>query len=147
MTNTTLIAMGVGLFVLALAMPVHAQTWNVHKTTRLTFDSPVMLPGVTLAPGTYLFERIDPNNTNVLMVRSVDRRSSYGLVMTIPRVRQDASAHHVLAIGETPEGIAPALKAWFYPGERNGQEFVYPKEQARYIVKWTDCLLDSGMVK
>ena len=34
---------------------------------------------------------------------------------------------------ETAEGAPMAIKTWWYPGERRGYEFIYPKEQARRL--------------
>jgi len=36
---------------------------------------------------------------------------------------------------ETAAGVPSAIKTWWYPGERSGYEFVYPKEQARRLAK------------
>jgi hypothetical protein len=41
------------------APPMHGSGNNLH-TNNLTFSGPVRLPGVTLAPGTYIFERVEP---------------------------------------------------------------------------------------
>jgi hypothetical protein len=38
---------------------------------------------------------------------------------------------------ETPQGNPPALRAWFFPGDTMGQEFVYPKGLAAIIAKET----------
>jgi hypothetical protein len=38
---------------------------------------------------------------------------------------------------ETPAGAPEAVKAWFYPGETTGYEFVYPHDQALKIAKAT----------
>jgi LPXTG-motif cell wall-anchored protein len=36
---------------------------------------------------------------------------------------------------ETAAGMPAAIKTWWYPGERSGYEFVYPKEQARRLAQ------------
>ena len=38
---------------------------------------------------------------------------------------------------EAGAGAPPAIKTWWYPGERTGYEFVYPKTQARRIAQRT----------
>lgn len=38
---------------------------------------------------------------------------------------------------ETAAGTPPAVKTWWYPGDRAGYEFIYPKEQARLLAKGT----------
>ena len=34
---------------------------------------------------------------------------------------------------ETASGTPAAIRTWWYPGERTGYEFIYPKEQARRL--------------
>ena len=34
---------------------------------------------------------------------------------------------------ETGQGMPAAIRTWWYPGERTGYEFVYPKDQARRL--------------
>jgi len=36
---------------------------------------------------------------------------------------------------ETAKGQPSAIKTWWYPGERTGYEFIYPKDQARNLAK------------
>jgi LPXTG-motif cell wall-anchored protein len=38
---------------------------------------------------------------------------------------------------ETAVGMPPAIQTWWYPGERIGYQFVYPKGQARLLAKGT----------
>jgi len=51
-------------------------------------------------------------------------------LLTIPNEQLEASDEPVVMFSERPAGAPQAIKAWFYPGERIGQEFVYPKRQA-----------------
>ena len=39
----------------------------------------------------------------------------------------------MLTFWEVPAGQPKALRAWFYPGDNDGQEFAYPKEEADRI--------------
>jgi hypothetical protein len=148
MTSTkVLAACGVAL-VLSLAAPVELQAQTWRRTTYLTFNQPVMLPGVTLPAGTYLFELVDSSSAaHVVRVTSADRSHHYAMFMTIPRYRTQTSEHNVVAFGETPEGIAPAIKAWFYPGDTYGYEFIYPTYQARYIARATEQVVVAADVE
>src|SRR5687767_7934387 len=38
---------------------------------------------------------------------------------------------------ETPAGTPPAVQYWYFPGERIGKEFIYPKDQATRIARAT----------
>ena len=51
-----------------------------------------------------------------------------------PAKRQDPKGDTVLKFNPSDSGT-PALKAWFYPGERFGYEFVYPHDQATEIAR------------
>ena len=41
----------------------------------------------------------------------------------------------VIKFAERPSGTPEAVKAWFYPGDNFGQEFVYPKTRATEIAQ------------
>jgi hypothetical protein len=41
----------------------------------------------------------------------------------------------VLTFRERGEGQPEAIKAWFYPGDNSGQQFVYPKKRAIELAK------------
>ena len=55
----------VGAVVVVLGVSLRARG-NVPDTTYLTFNRAVSSPGVTLAPGTYIFERADQNTPDVV---------------------------------------------------------------------------------
>jgi len=112
----------------------HAQT--VDNRTFFTFNQPVTLPGVTLPAGKYLFRNPDTTTARrVVQVLSDDGKRSYAMLLTIPAQRTQASAQPEIRFMETAEGTAPAIKAWWYPGNTIGWEFIYPKEQALKLAK------------
>ncbi len=112
----------------------HADEWN--KKTYLTFSGPVQIPGATLPAGTYLFQLADPDNArHVVMVASKDGSHVYGMFITIPNDRLETPDENVVMFGEAPAGAPQAVQAWWYPGDRMGEEFVYPKNQAVVIAK------------
>jgi hypothetical protein len=120
--------------VACLASGARADEWN--KRTFLTFSGPVQVPGATLPAGTYLFQLADPDNArHVVMVRDKDEKKIYTMFMTIPNDRLDAPDNNVVMFRETPSGVARAIKAWWYPGQRMGEEFVYSKTQAMAIAR------------
>jgi hypothetical protein len=66
-----------------LTAPVKAED-TVKHTNYLTFMTAVALPGVSLTPGTYIFERADANmDPAVVRVLSRDRSKVY--LMAFPR--------------------------------------------------------------
>src|SRR5262249_30653211 len=117
-----------------LTPAAHADEWN--KKTYLTFSGPVQVPGATLAAGTYTFELADPNNArHVIRVSDKDSGKPVALFMTIPQDRLTPPDDNLILFGERPAGAPQAIQAWFYPGNRIGEEFVYPKSQATLIAK------------
>jgi len=121
-----------------VAAPVGAQgtTWN--KKTFLTFSGPVQVPGVTLPAGTYTFKLADlMGNRHVVQIFDKDEKKIYTTILAIPDQRLEPSAKPVVLFSERPAGTPQAIKAWFYPGETIGNEFVYPKSQAIRIAKAT----------
>jgi hypothetical protein len=104
--------------------------------TFFTFNQPITLPGVTLPAGTYLFRNPDINTARqVVQVLSDDGKQAYAMLLTIPVQRTEPAAEPEIRFMETPEGHAPAIKAWWYPGNTIGWEFIYPREQALKLAK------------
>ncbi len=120
--------------VACLAPGARADEWN--KKTYLTFSGPVQIPGATLPAGTYLFQLADPDNArHVVMVSSKDGTKIYGMFLTIPNERLNTPDENVVMFAESPAGSPLAVQAWWYPGDRLGEEFVYPKSMAMQIAK------------
>ncbi len=125
---------GVAGLVAFLAPGAHADEWN--KRTYLTFSGPVQIPGATLPAGTYTFEIADPDTArHVIRVSEKDSGKHIGLFMTIPNDRRDPPSDNLVMFSERPAGSPQAIQVWFYPGDRIGEEFVYPKNQAMAIAK------------
>ena len=118
-----------------LAAPgVRADEWN--KKTILTFSGPVQIPGATLAAGSYVFKLADlAGNRHVVQVFDKAEKKIIATLLAIPNDRLDASDEPVVLFSERPAGSPQAVKVWFYPGNRVGNEFVYPKSMAMKIAK------------
>jgi len=130
----TSLAGAVALFICLSAAQALAQPSD--KRTRFTFSGPVALPGVTLPAGQYLFRIADPTSSmRVIQVLNGDGTKPYGLFFAIPAERPQASATPEVRFMETAEGMPSAIRTWWYPGERGGFEFIYPKEQARRLAE------------
>jgi len=121
---------------LLVALPASADVWN--KKTFLTFSGPVQVPGVTLPAGTYTFKLADLNgNRHVVQIFDKDEKKIFTTILAIPDQRLEPSDKPLVLFAERPAGTPQAVKAWFYPGETIGNEFVYPKSQAMAIAKAT----------
>jgi len=119
-----------------LAPAARADEWN--KKTILTFSGPVQVPGVTLPAGTYVFKLADlTGNRHVVQVFDKDEKKLYGTILAIPDEKLEPSDKPVVMFAERPAGTPTAVKAWFYPGDTIGNEFVYPKTEAMQIARDT----------
>jgi len=134
--RTFRIACAAAALALGLSVVAHADEWN--KLTYLTFSGPVTMPGITLPAGTYRFQLMDPESgRRVVRVSDKDGSKNYGVFLSIADQRMEPSKDPVVIFGEMPKGMPQAIKAWFYPGETYGYEFVYPHDQAEKIAKAT----------
>ena len=123
---------------LALLAPAIATAQPANKRTLFTFSGAVDMPGVALPAGQYEFTIANPDTSrNVIQVRSRDGKKSYGMFLTHSAERATAANDAQVRFMEAAAGTPPAVKTWWYPGERTGYEFVYPKEQARRIAQRT----------
>jgi hypothetical protein len=119
-----------------VAPAAHADEWN--KKTILTFSGAVQVPGATLPAGSYVFKLADiPGNRHVVQVFDKDEKKIYTTILAIPNDRLDPTDDPVVLFAERASGVPQAIKVWYYPGDRIGDEFVYPKSQAMKIAKAT----------
>ena len=124
-----------GLFALTsfVARPLLADDWN--KKTEFQFSAPVEIPGQTLAAGKYVFQLADSDSDrNVVQIFSEDSAGHESLVATllaIPEHRQQTPGKPIVHFEERPSGSPEAIQSWYYPGEKTGWEFVYPKGQSQ----------------
>ena len=120
----------------ALAPSARADEWN--KKTILTFSGPVQIQGATLPTGTYVFKLADiAGNRHVVQVFDKDEKKIFTTMLAIPNERLEPSDKPVILFSERASGSPQAVKVWYYPGDRIGNEFVYPKTQAMRIAKDT----------
>ena len=119
---------------------VSAQGSPEDKRVFFTFSGPVAVPGVTLPAGKYLFRlptTIASGERHVMQVLSSDGRNSYAMFFGISANRTEYPTKPEVRFMETAAGMPPAVKTWWYPGQKSGYEFIYPKEQARLLAKGT----------
>ena len=125
---------GVAMLAACLAPAAHADEWS--KLTYFTFNAPVEMPGIVLPAGTYKFELADPDNSRrVVRVSDKEGGKVHGTFLSISNQKMDPAAKPLVMFKEAPAGAPEAVKAWFYPGEATGYEFVYPHDQALKIAK------------
>ena len=138
MKRVNLLATAMVLAVLAvMAGRVIAQETNTLERTFLTFSGSVEMPGVTLQPGTYVFKLADTPTRNVVQVWDKDEKNMIGHWTFVQAERPRVTEDTVVMFRETREGAMPAVQFWYFPGEKIGKEFIYPKDQAERIAART----------
>lgn len=142
-TSALLVTSAIGL----VSMPA-AKADEYDKMTKITVNEPVRLPTMTLQPGNYSLRLLESaGNRHVVQVRD-ENGKGLGVILALPNYRLVPRGKTVLQYWETPPGQARALRAWFFPGDNFGQEFVYPKTEASKIAGFTGPTLpDNGDLK
>lgn len=124
------------LLVTFFAAGANADQWN--KKTVLTTTETIEVPGATLQPGKYVVKLADSNsNRHIVQFFNEDETKLLSTVLAIPNERLQVTGDTHFSFYEMPAGQAPALRAWFYPGDNFGQEFAYPKNRATAITQVT----------
>ena len=114
----------------------HADTWN--KKTIVTFSQAVEIPGKILPAGTYTFQLLDSySDRHIVQVFNADGSQIIATILAINNYRLTPTGDNVMKFSERPGDSPEALRAWFYPGDNFGQEFVYPKARAIQLAQTT----------
>jgi len=136
MLRKLLVPLCAGLFLAGVPASGSAQGSPNNNSVYFTFSQPVTLPQVTLPAGRYLFELANlDGNRNVVVVYSGDRLKHLATLMTIPTLRADFPNDAEVRFMETAANTPRAIRTWWYPGQRTGWEFIYPREQAMTLAK------------
>lgn len=123
------IAVLVTSIALAFAIGASADPWN--KKTILDVKETILIPGKELPPGKYVMKLADSqSNRHIVQVFNEDESKVEATILAIPNARLQPTGDTALGYWETPAGVPPALRSWFYPGDNFGQEFAYPKKIA-----------------
>jgi len=116
---------GAVLMACLLAPRAQADSWD--KMTRFTFDEPTQVMNTYLEPGTYMF-KLANSDRHIVQIFNADRSHLINTLFAIPDYRVNRTDKTQITFWETPPGTAKAVRAWFYPGDYDGQEFTYPTE-------------------
>jgi hypothetical protein len=99
--------------------------------TKITFNEPVQVGELTLAPGTYEFRLTSGTVArNVIAIYSDDRNSWVGMVMGVNDRRVDTSKMTGFTLQDRGANAPKALEYWFYSGWSRGVKFIYPSAQS-----------------
>ena len=133
MKSKLLLLAGIGILG-ALTYTAQADTWD--QKTIFTFSGPVEIPGQVLPAGTYVFKLANTAaDRNIVQVFNKDENHLYGTFIAIPDYRMRPSSKPIITFAERPAGSPEAIRAWFYPGDNYGHDFVYPKPKAVALAK------------
>jgi hypothetical protein len=124
-----MVVLALSLFGAALAPGARADEWN--KKTVMTFSQPVEIPGQVLPAGTYMFKLANSqSDRHIVQIFNASGSHIIATVLAINDYRLAPTGRTVVKFAERSGDNPEALKAWFYPGDNFGQEFVYPKQRA-----------------
>jgi hypothetical protein len=130
-----------GLALVALAFPPRMKGDEGNKKTKVTFNEPVEIPGVgaqVLPPGTYVIKLLDSlSNRHIVQIFNEREDHVFATILAVPNYRLKATSKTVMTFQERAAGEPQAIRAWFYPGDNYGQEFVYPKMRAIELAQLT----------
>jgi len=112
------------------------------KQTLFSTNGPIEVPGMMLDTGQYLFKLIEPEaQRNVLQVFETvqlwtgDGTRLLSTMLTMPNYDLPPTDKTVFTFFERGSQQPKALRIWFAPGRKYGQELVYPKAQAAELAK------------
>ena len=115
---------GLALAVLATESLGSANRWD--KAT-LSFSRTVALPGVTLAPGSYVFEVVDgAGYRDIVRVRNgrTNQAEFTGFTHRVPRPDR-LSGLSAVTLGEAPSNAPAPIEVWFPADGSDGRQFIY----------------------
>jgi len=113
-----------GVFAAIVLSTVSQASAPLTETNNLTFGSPVALPGVTLPPGTYVFERDSVDNSRIVRVKSPNYQKLLFVGLTMPVTRPRGQKRPV-SFGEAAAGDPIPIIAWYPVGSDRGHQFLY----------------------
>jgi hypothetical protein len=130
------------LLAATFAFGARADTWN--KKTVVTFSQAFEVPGKVLPAGTYTFVLLDsPSDRHIVQIFNADGSQLITTILAINDYRLRPAGDTVMKFSERPGDSPEALRAWFYPGDNFGQEFVYPKVRAIQLAQATKIVIPA----
>ena len=117
-------ALCAALFCAALVPGARADQWD--KKTIVTFSMAVAVPGHVLPAGTYVFKLVNGIAVeHVVQIWNEDETELLATTLTVPITRTYAPARSTFEFEDRVGKSPVAIKAWFYPADNTGEEFVY----------------------
>jgi hypothetical protein len=79
----------------------------------------------------------------VIQVLDQDEKDMLGQWLFVSAERPEVTGDTVVTFRETSAASTPAVQYWYYPGEKIGKEFIYPKDQALRIAQRTGATVQT----
>ena len=144
--KTVFCLLAITLFGATLLPSARADAWD--KKTVVTFSQAVEVPGKILPAGTYTFQLLDsPSDRHIVQIFNADGSQIITTILAINDYRLKPTGKTVMKFSERPGDSPEALRAWFYPGDEFGQEFVYPKVRAIQLAQTTQYVVPAVAVE
>jgi len=132
MTKPVAVALAIAAIAFGLAGSAGADEYD--KKTMITFSKAVEIPGRVLPAGTYVFKLADSlGDRHIVQVFTADGSQILATLVAIPDSRLTTTDATFITFDEVVAGAPDAIRAWFYPGNSIGQEFVYPMSRAAQL--------------
>lgn len=129
-------ALALGLALAAMAFPSLAGASQDDRMTFVTFSGPVEIPGRVLPAGKYEFRLLDAGESpDVVQILKADGTQVIATLLTIPRYRDRTPGKTIITFKKPVPGAPEAIRAWYFPGDSDGREFVYPRARAIAIAQ------------
>jgi hypothetical protein len=137
----TVFTLGLMLAFTIMLPVVHADDWN--QAARFTFSQPVQIPGQVLSAGTYFFRLADSNHRHLVQIFREDR-SLVATLYSVPRVRDGRDVEVAITLANRGKAQPQAIVAWFFAGETEGHEFLYPNQEKHELAHASQKTFVSG---
>ena len=124
-TYRNLMLVGLAGAMLAVLVP-NARAQSIDAKMKVTFSSPVRVPGVVLPKGSYVFQSMDAGHMTRIL--SADGSQVFGTFFTVPEDRRQVPDEPIVQLGESVSGAPQKVQAWFVPGNSIGDEFLYGQD-------------------
>jgi hypothetical protein len=141
MTNRFKLVIAAFCFILiASVMAPVSNAQNGDRKTVVTFSEPIEIPGNVILPaGTYFFKLLNQDSGRwVVQIFDEHQTKTFATLITIEDFRYHPTNQPVMNFTEREAGAPPAIKEWFFPGEKQGRAFVYGKKRAIELAKVTN---------
>jgi hypothetical protein len=137
----TVFTLGLMLAFTIMLPVVHADDWN--QAARFTFSQPVQIPGQVLSAGMYFFRLADSNDRHLVQIFREDR-SLVATLYSVPRVRNGRDVEVAITLANRGKAQPQAIVAWFFAGETEGHEFLYPNQEEHELAHASQKTFVSG---